>query len=75
MPQHIYAECERLRRLGTAATNAKSALLLTDGELRQLPHTDKDRWGGGQACMQAWHRMMSSLAGPSQSVRTIAAPY
>jgi hypothetical protein len=52
VPQHVYAECERLRRMGTAATNAKAVLLLTDGELRELPHFEKDRWVAGQGW---WH--------------------
>jgi hypothetical protein len=38
--------------MGTAATNAKAVLLLTDGELRELPHFEKDRWVAGQGW---WH--------------------
>ena len=46
VPAHVFHEVCRLRAVATAATNAKAEFLLTDSDLRSIPHTDKDRWGG-----------------------------
>lgn len=46
VPGHVYSELRRLRCLALAGTNAKKEFLLTDGDLRAIPHVDKTRCGG-----------------------------
>ncbi|KAL4458933.1 hypothetical protein ABPG75_013798 [Micractinium tetrahymenae] len=43
VPGHVYSEVRRLRCLGLAGTSGKKEFLLTDGDLKAIPHLDKSR--------------------------------